>query len=1029
MIRLFTLGEAVIQLGRRRLGPDAELVFAITVYLASHRGRRIPRQTLLEILWPRVPEESRRHNLRQLLYKLRRTGIPCDADGTHVTLLADEVHADYDAYFTPRVADGDTVRLEAPSGEFLAGYAPSFSSAFAEWLEHRRSEVHAQMRRVQLAVLSSCKQRGEWTEVDRLARRVLELDALNEEATLALAEATAMSGSKAAAVAMLDKYVEELGPGAGEIRLPAGVLRKRITLTKSVDGVRKENESLLIGREPMIEEITKAIAGLPNREGSGFWLHGEVGLGKTRLLSEIHRVAEIAGVSVCLVACGTTGSRPLGTLHGLLVQLLALPGALGCGTASYSLLSRFSSGEPLQKSNASPNSRQTEENLNEALNELLESIQSEMPVLLLLDDVHRSDVPSVRVIDRSSRRLASWATLIVMASRTEPDRVLGEQQISDWAVRRLLPLSEEESGRLLDSIARYNVLFSPENRRKCLAIAAGNPLLLEEVFRHWRSQGQTAQLPLSITRAFEQSISQLDSTALRTLQALVLLGRHASFSALEAVLQLPTYVFMESINSLERAHLLGEGPTLGARHPALGEAALKPLGPHIKGLLHHRIGLHLDELFSLQGATSLLADCSAHWRQSGQGRQIARSSRDYARYLLETGLPEDAAKTLEEGADLCDESSDKRSILEQLADVFALTGQWGKVAELSRRIAAIRSSASGSLAHSSAELAAIEAEWHLTAEPRPLLAKVLPCANDPAGGVEHQLHAIALGIALADNASAPDVQRALIAQARALGPKTPTERALRLQAEVIYCTSSDNKESALTAAHELALVASEVSSPTIRLRSLRHAATACRVFGSKSAADGYLLAAAREAERTHLSDQAAIAYFYLVASALNEGDLPTAKTFFDLADRLQVTKDDEITAAYSRVLGARIAVMAGEPSKALEILPSREEILGGKTLRDTSALLAAWTRAQLSADDSFEPSLDDLELLRSALAPGVHSVGADYIAQTVVLGQRRLANYEAASAILEDYITSQRRHKTPLSEELRVELGSDQVAS
>src|SRR5258708_3348101 len=79
----------------------------------------------------------------------------------------------------------------------------------------------------------------------------LTLDAYNEVAVLARAEAYAMRGQKATAVSMLDRYIQELAPRDPTLVLPATILRKRVlqhtaqTPTKAYVA----NEPNFVGRE------------------------------------------------------------------------------------------------------------------------------------------------------------------------------------------------------------------------------------------------------------------------------------------------------------------------------------------------------------------------------------------------------------------------------------------------------------------------------------------------------------------------------------------------------------------------------------------------------------------------------------------------------------------------------------------------------------------------------------------------------------------------------------------------------------
>ena len=71
VMRVRTLGDAVIEVGGSRLGPTSAHTFAAALYLSVERDRRVPRATLQGLFYPKSSEANASHNLRQLLYALR----------------------------------------------------------------------------------------------------------------------------------------------------------------------------------------------------------------------------------------------------------------------------------------------------------------------------------------------------------------------------------------------------------------------------------------------------------------------------------------------------------------------------------------------------------------------------------------------------------------------------------------------------------------------------------------------------------------------------------------------------------------------------------------------------------------------------------------------------------------------------------------------------------------------------------------------------------------------------------------------
>ncbi len=80
MLRLRTLGSALIETDRAQITPAAEAHFALLLYLALERGRPVPRPELADLLWADSDTRHQHHCLRQSTYVLRQQGAPVESD-------------------------------------------------------------------------------------------------------------------------------------------------------------------------------------------------------------------------------------------------------------------------------------------------------------------------------------------------------------------------------------------------------------------------------------------------------------------------------------------------------------------------------------------------------------------------------------------------------------------------------------------------------------------------------------------------------------------------------------------------------------------------------------------------------------------------------------------------------------------------------------------------------------------------------------------------------------------------------------
>ncbi|WP_411281471.1 AfsR/SARP family transcriptional regulator, partial [Gemmatimonas sp.] len=263
-----TLGAGRVVLGGARVVPSTGTLFALLVRVAYSPDLRHARDGLLSMLWPGQSIARQRGNLRQALYKARSMGINVSLMGDSVCLDPRQVVTTFALSQSTMLFDRDVVRGNEPFGVFLPGFVAPWPE-FQEWIDAQRASVHAAVRRVLVELLRTRRERADWSGADALARWLLQFDPLHEEATLTIAECTMLAGSKAEAVAIIDRYLEEIGPLAGDIRLPATLLRKRFTEPPSKKRPSfVPTERHFVGRTSELANLTMAMRRARWHDGS-----------------------------------------------------------------------------------------------------------------------------------------------------------------------------------------------------------------------------------------------------------------------------------------------------------------------------------------------------------------------------------------------------------------------------------------------------------------------------------------------------------------------------------------------------------------------------------------------------------------------------------------------------------------------------------------------------------------------------------------------------------------------------------------
>ena len=252
-LTLSLLGRAVILFDGRPIAHLTTKTQALLCYLAVEAEHPHRRTSLSGLLWPQQPEETARNNLRQALHQLQRSigegfllitpqTVQFSQASDHsldvaqfIALVAEcqaHPHRSYD------VCRACIKRLQGAAdlyrGDLLADFFLKDSAPFEEWVLVKRQQL-ARMALSTLQLLAAYYgRRGEYAQMEHMARRQLALDAFHEEAYHQVMCALAWSGQRNAALAQYMAYrgllKQELGiePSRETARLYEQILSEKL---------------------------------------------------------------------------------------------------------------------------------------------------------------------------------------------------------------------------------------------------------------------------------------------------------------------------------------------------------------------------------------------------------------------------------------------------------------------------------------------------------------------------------------------------------------------------------------------------------------------------------------------------------------------------------------------------------------------------------------------------------------------------------------------------------------------------------
>lgn len=542
-----------IRVGDKELSQKAEAQFALAFYLSTRAGERVGREDLLELFWPDGSESDRRHAMRQMIYRLRRLGIALTESGDHIVLQRDLVDSDVHRVLQPTWPETATEsEVESALGSFVS-FSNRLPSEFLRWFDELRSTIEGRARRAAIRLMTQARNEGRWPSVEYWGRFILRVDELNEEATLASAEAAAMSGSKGQALEILDAYIAELGPTARERVKLAQSMRRRIAERRGNWVPRSSPEVSLVGREHAMSHISRTLDSDDNLQSRSVLLLGSSGFGKSRLLHEARECASLRGYKTLEVRVDPTETAHPWSLARQLIRLLVeQPGAVAVSPHVMATVRSLVRPEQEAGGPMSAPPELTPTSILGCLVPLLIAIAEENRTLLTIDDLQYSDAYSLSLVASAMAELRTYRCAIIAAAHPGVAAQLALHETrAGIDIVRLPALSTEESRTLAKATASAHGYTLSDSELSAIAESSGGHPIFARELALARARGtSTGPLPSSLGTVVAGTLSHQSQSSLRLLRIAALLGDAASTSRVQKASGLPPHEFLSCVESL-----------------------------------------------------------------------------------------------------------------------------------------------------------------------------------------------------------------------------------------------------------------------------------------------------------------------------------------------------------------------------------------------------------------------------------------------------------------------------------------------
>jgi eukaryotic-like serine/threonine-protein kinase len=351
-----------------------------------------------------------------------------------------------------------------------------------------------------------------------------------------------------------------------------------------------------VGRTGELNELRATLDEAQDGRGLLVLLSGEPGIGKTRLMQEFAREAGDRGWRVAAGRCWEEGGAPaywpwiqaIRTLGGDVERFAAAAGG---------------SGDP----------ETVRFRLFDAAGQFLVDAARDRPLMVVLDDLHAADAPSLVLLRFVSDAIANAPILVVGAYREREVRL--HERRESFAELILIARRISLQGLSVDDVEAY--LAGVTGQEASISVTArlhtltgGNPFFLGEVVRLMAHDALTdgdadldpmGRVPDEVRTLLRRRMADLPDEAVGALRVAAVIGREFHLRVLERTSRLGVARLLDVLAEAGDVGVISEDPAVPRRyafvHELVRETLYDDLAPAERLELHGTIGAVLEELY------------------------------------------------------------------------------------------------------------------------------------------------------------------------------------------------------------------------------------------------------------------------------------------------------------------------------------------------------------------------------------------------------------------------------------------------
>lgn len=451
--------------------------------------------------------------------------------------------------------------------------------------------------------------------------------------------------------------------------------RPAAAMLQNTGSAKSHYRTPMVGRETEAEKLRQAIAEAATGRGSLVTLAGEPGVGKTRLASAALDLARERGFWTVVGNCYEgEGVRPFAPWVEILdstsriAEPEALRDLLGDGAPEIAKL------QPALKRlypdlppplKLPPEAERAY--LFDCFRGFVERSSQRQPLLLVLEDLHWADEPTLLLLQHLALRLGEMPLVVIGTYRdveldvARPLANALRELVRERLVRRITLGRLDEAG-VTEILAALGGEAPPSSLVAAIhGETEGNPFFVEEVYEHLAEEGrlfdddgrwrkdltiEELDVPEGVRLVVGRRLERLDESAQQVLNVAAVHGRRFFYSLVEATEGVDAALLLDAVETAERLHLIEPMRSSSERevryqfsHELIRHTLLQGLSMPRRQRLHLQVAEAMER-FHGDGIEEHAAAMAHHLYEAGAAADVATTFRFLslaARQAFDTG--------------------------------------------------------------------------------------------------------------------------------------------------------------------------------------------------------------------------------------------------------------------------------------------------------------------------------------------------------------------------------------------------------